>query len=70
MYDRPRSQHWNGTTMSSSERLSNLLKAPTCPRCSATMWLSRLEPHPNGTTDNMVYDCACGEQLTRTVKTR
>jgi hypothetical protein len=32
------------------------------------MWLSRLEPHPapDRDADNMTYECACGEQLTRT----
>lgn len=72
VYDRPRFQHWNGAVASSSERLSNLLKAPPCSRCGAPMWLSRLEPHPapDRGVDNMTYECACGEQLTRTMETR
>jgi hypothetical protein len=73
LYDgRPRSQHWNGAVVSTSERLSNLLKAPPCPRCSAPMWLTRMEPHPtpDGGADDMIYECACGEQLTRTVEAR
>ena len=57
--------------MSSSARLSNLLKAPSCPRCRAPMWFSRLEPHPTTDgDDDLTYSCGCGEQLTRTVETR
>jgi hypothetical protein len=57
---------------SSSERLSNLLKAPHCSRCGGPMWLARMEPHPtpDGGADDMIYECACGEQLTRTVESR
>jgi hypothetical protein len=62
----------NGAVTSSSAKLSNLLKAPPCPRCGAPMWLSRLEPHPtpDRVIDNMTYECACGEQFTRAVETR
>jgi hypothetical protein len=76
IFDRPQSALSNGALgramASSSERLSNLLKAPPCPRCSAPMWLARLEPHPtpDGGADDMIYECACGEQLTRTVEAR
>jgi hypothetical protein len=54
---------------SSSERLSTLLKSPPCRRCGAPMWLARMEPHPtpDSGADDMIYECACGEQLTRTV---
>ena len=76
IYDRPRSslsnRALNGAMASTSERLSSLLKAPPCPRCGAPMWLARLEPHPapHGGADDMIYECVCGEQLTRTVETR
>jgi hypothetical protein len=61
----------NSAVASSSAKLSKLLKAPPCPRCRAPMWLTRLEPHPAGrSADDMTYECACGEQLTRTVETR
>lgn len=72
-YDRPHFLLLNGglgrATPSSSEKLASLLKAPPCPRCSATMWLVRLEPHPAaaGGMDDMIYECGCGEQVTRTV---
>jgi hypothetical protein len=36
------------------------------------MWLSRFEPHPapERGADNLTYECACGEHLTRMVETR
>ena len=74
IFDRLQSPPSNGARgramASTSARLSNLLKAPDCPRCRAPMWLARLEPHPtpDGGSDDMIYECACGEQLTRTVE--
>jgi hypothetical protein len=73
-----RSRHWpsngglGGGVASSSEKLAKLIKAPPCPRCSAPMWLARIEPHPTpeGGADDMIYECGCGEQFIRTVKTR
>jgi len=76
IFDRLQSPPSNGAPgramASTSERLSNLLKAPPCPRCGTPMWLARLEPHPTpaGGADDMIYECACGEQLTRTVESR
>jgi hypothetical protein len=73
IYDRPRPPPLNGALMppmaSSSDQLTSLLKAPPCPRCNAPMWLTRMEPHPtpNGGVDDMIYECACGEQVVRTL---
>lgn len=75
-YDRPRSSLTNGAlgigVASSSEKSLQLMKAPPCSRCGAPMWLTRIEPHPSPDvdTDDMIYQCGCGEQLTRTVKSR
>jgi len=69
LFSRQRSPHCNGVAMSMSEKTASLINPPPCPRCHVPMFLSRLEPHPSptGGTDDIFYECACGEQLTKTV---
>jgi transposase-like protein len=50
------------------ERL--VLSLPTCPRCWALMWLTRIEPDKPG-YDNRTFVCAsCDYTITETVKYR
>lgn len=68
--NRPHLRGRNGAVRYASDEISNLTRPPSCPRCSAPMRLSRLEPHPTGEADDMLYECGCGEGLIKTVERR
>jgi hypothetical protein len=64
---------WNGAvTTTAFDEISKLTQSPPCPRCGVPMRLARLEPHPRprGHADDMIYECSCGQQLTRTIETK
>ena len=67
-----RARNWNGAVTTAFDEISKLTQSPPCPRCGVPMRLARLEPHPrpSGHADDMIYECGCGQQLTKTIETR
>jgi hypothetical protein len=69
-FDRTRSSpHLNGAAMDLLDQFDAMPASPPCPRCRMPMWFSRLEPHPteHATTDDFIFQCACGELLTQSL---
>jgi hypothetical protein len=54
---------------SANDNLAGLLTPPTCPHCSRSMRLARIEPRA-GRTDAITYDCACGATAERVLTLR
>jgi hypothetical protein len=54
---------------STHDTVEGLPTPPTCPHCSRSMRLARIEPRA-GRTDAITYDCACGATAERVLTLR